>query len=157
MVYTQHMYNIMREAYEKLGEMTSAFSIPKYSSSMTDIQVANYIGNAFKDSFREFGFTVNGFETECPEMSMKEMYFINRICYRMMYKFRFEVVLYNKFASSNDGFSVDKSKVYDNFNDLLEQLDKEYKDYVYGNYHHGVLTWNARPYEWAGGVHGWHI
>ena len=149
MSWTAKQTLVMREVYQQLDSLPMSFGLPAYSDDLTDAQIQNYIGINFKKAMREFGYTDDNFDDEYDDDSTMATYFVDRALYHLLRKFRFTSSVYFKFSSAQDGRQLDRTKVFDNLNKIIEELDEEYKSYVKGTYHHGIWTRTYDSYEWA--------
>lgn len=149
MSYTAKQILIMRDAYESLGEMVSAFNKPVYSPTMTDAQVTTYMGKYLKKAMRDFEVKDENFDSAIDYDGKIATYITNRVEYYMLVDFRFMGSVMYKFSSSKDGFSVEKDVIYKNLNEMIKVFDDEYNKYVKGTYHHGIWTMTATTYDWS--------
>lgn len=132
---------LCRNAYRKLEGIGVSFGLPAYSDDIPTEKVENYFYNAWHDSLRDFKMTEDSFDI--TEYSEEELIFENRLVYHMIKKFRYSSATFFKFSSSMDGRSVDRTGIFKNITAILDELDKEFKDYRGG--HIGSI-W-ARTYD----------
>ena len=149
MSYTPKQILIMRDAYDGLGEMVTAFNKPLYDPTMTDLQISNYIGKYLIKAMRDFGIDNESFDNAIDYDDKIATLFTNRIEYYMIKDFRYQGSVMYKFSSSKDGFTVEKQVIFKNLNELILQLEDEYNREVIGNYHHGLWTMSSNGYSWA--------
>lgn len=130
MTFEERKVGICRNVYQKLSGLEVSFGIPEYNDNIRDDKVINAIGTAWTDAQRMFGFTEETFDEIVPPMSNAERIFEDRIVYFKIKQFRYRSAGFFKFSSSIDGRTVDKTKVHEYLKSILEDLEKEYLEYL---------------------------
>lgn len=131
-------WNILRNSYNKLSQLPIAFGLPEYTEDLTEAQLDKYIGIGYKDALRIMRLT----SVELvDENSIQCMMIENRVVYFTLRQFRNSSAAYFKFSTAVDGKTVDKTKIVDAIQGVIDDYEAEYK----ANQGTGVGTlWNRR-------------
>lgn len=118
-------YRILRNAYVKLDSLPLSFGIPAYNDDMTDEEIAKRFRVDLADTIRETRINIADIE----DNSVDEMQFENRIVYHALRRFRLTASVFFKFSTAVDGKTVDKTQVPKMLKAILDEYEKEYKDW----------------------------
>ena len=127
---------IMKTSYQKLDNMVLSFGLPAYSNS---VDVDRYLGIDLKDTLRELKIKdTDNIET----MSMAEMRIEDRIVYHAIRRFRNSASVFFKFSTATDGKTVDKRDIPKMLIRILEEYDKEWKQWRMSLPNDAASIWN---------------
>lgn len=118
-------YRILRNAYIKLDSLPLSFGIPAYSDDMSDEEIAKRFRVDLADTIRETRMEIADIEDD----SVDEMQFENRIVYHALKRFRLTASAFFKFSTAVDGKTVDKTQVPKMLQQIISELDDEYKNW----------------------------
>lgn len=120
-----HEILIMRHAYQKLDGLPLGFGLPEYSDDIDNETVKKFFSLDLADTMREIQVDISMIQ----EGSLDEMMVENRIVYHALKRFRLTASTFFKFSTATDGKTVDKTMIPKMLKDLIDEYDKEYKEW----------------------------
>lgn len=120
-----HEIVLMRHAYQKLDGLPLGFGLPEYSEDIDNETVKKFFSLDLSDTMREIQVDISMIQ----EGSLDEMMVENRIVYHALRRFRFTASTFFKFSTATDGKTVDKTMIPKMLKDLIDEYDKEYKEW----------------------------
>lgn len=121
----KHKIKIMRNAYRKLDGLPLSFGLPEYSDDIEDEDVQKYFSIDLLDTLRETGIDMEQLEND----SKDELAIENRTVYYALKRFRLTAATFFKFSTAVDGKTVDKTQVPKMLQQIIDEYDKEYKEW----------------------------
>lgn len=121
----KHKIKIMRNVYRKLDGLPLSFGLPQYDDEIPDEDIIKYFSIDLSDTLRETGINME----QLAEGSSDELAIENRTVYHALKRFRLTASTFFKFSTAVDGKSIDKTQVPKMLKQIIDEYDKEYKEW----------------------------